>query len=187
MLSDTVEVLSIWLSASSAVSSAVSGDAGMDYTDVQVSQIKRITANRLLQSKTTVPHYYLSVEVQVDEMNALRSTLNAQLAKDGGKVSVNDFIIKASALALKKVPEVNASWQGDFIRQYHNVDISVAVQTAAGLMVPIVRDADLKGLTSISADVKELAGKVWLSHAMYCTTSQHSNALQTSQTCRFAK
>lgn len=131
-----------------------------EWDDVAVSQIKAVTAKRLLESKTTVPHYYLSAECRVDALQALRATLNASLAGSGAKLSLNDFVIKAAALALRRVPEVNASWHGDFVRQYSNVDVSVAVQTEAGLMVPIVRDADLKGLRSIAAEVKELAGKV---------------------------
>jgi pyruvate dehydrogenase E2 component (dihydrolipoamide acetyltransferase) len=135
-------------------------DTGAIFADVDVSNIKKVTARRLLESKTTVPHYYLSLECNVDNLAAMRAQMNKALEKEGGKVSVNDFVIKAAAAALKKVPEVNASWHGDFIRQYENVDVTVAVQTPAGLMVPVVRDADLKGLAAISAEVKELAGKV---------------------------
>lgn len=91
-------------------------------------------------------------------MMKLREQINATAAS-GVKISVNDFIIKASSLALKKVPGVNSSWQKDFIRQYNNVDISVAVQTPTGLLTPIVKDADKKGLGGISSDVKMLAAK----------------------------
>jgi len=90
----------------------------------------------------------------------MRSELNASLAAaDNGKLSVNDFVIKASALALKTIPETNASWLSDCIRQYSYVDISVAVSTDGGLITPIVQDADLKGLNRISKDVKELASR----------------------------
>lgn len=130
-----------------------------DYTDIPNSQIRRITAKRLLESKQTVPHYYLTIDCRVDKLVQLRQQLNAGLAKDGKKLSVNDFVIKASAGALKKVPGVNSSWHGDFIRQYHNIDISIAVQTPNGLMVPVVRDTYSKGLTDIGAAVKALAGK----------------------------
>ncbi|MEW5316600.1 MAG: hypothetical protein WDW38_007963 [Sanguina aurantia] len=126
------------------------------YADIPHTQIKRITAARLLESKQTVPHYYLTMEVQTDAMSKLREQINAS---GGPKISVNDFVIKAAALALKKVPGVNASWGADFTRVYSNVDVSVAVQTPLGLMVPIVRDADRKGLASISGDVKALAAK----------------------------
>lgn len=96
---------------------------------------------------------------QIDALLAARESLNLSLAGTG-KLSVNDFIVKAAALACKKVPAVNASWMGDFIRQYHNVDVNVAVNSPAGLMVPFVRDADKKGLLAISNEVKELAAKV---------------------------
>lgn len=143
-----------------ATAAAGGGDLSAAFTDEAIKQIQKITAKRLLESKTTVPHYYVSYECEMDRLLALRASLNKQLEKSGGKISVNDFIIKASAAALRQVPEVNASWFGDYIRQYHNVDITVAVQTPAGLMVPIVRDADLKGLQTISEEVKSLASKV---------------------------
>lgn len=130
------------------------------YTDIPNSQIRKVTARRLLESKQQVPHYYLTISARVDRLQQLRQQLNASLASSGGgKLSLNDFVIKASALALRKVPEVNASWFPDFIRQYHTVDCSVAVQTPLGLMVPIVRDADMKGLAAIAGEVKELAGR----------------------------
>jgi pyruvate dehydrogenase E2 component (dihydrolipoamide acetyltransferase) len=100
----------------------------------------------------------------VDALSALRSQLNATLAAgaSGGKLSLNDFVVKAAALAMRKVPEANASWHGDFIRRYHSADAGVAVQTEGGLLVPVVRGADAKGLAQIAAEVKELAGKVRL-------------------------
>ncbi len=103
-----------------------------------------------------VPH----TPPQVDCLNELRAQLNAALAPQGTKLSVNDFIVKAAALSLRKVPAVNASWMGDFVRRYHDVDVTVAVQTPAGLMVPFVRGADKKGLAAISTEVRALAGKV---------------------------
>lgn len=134
--------------------------AGMpEYTDMDVTKFKKITAERLLLSKQTVPHYYLSVECEIDNMLALRASINGK-AKDGEyKISVNDFVIKAAAAALRKVPEVNAQWMGDKIRMFHAADISIAVQTEHGLITPIVKDADRKGLREISEDVKSLAGK----------------------------
>jgi len=132
-----------------------------DYTDMPVKMIQKITAQRLTQSKQEIPHYYLSVDVQMDKLMAIRAQLNGGLAasKSETKLSVTDFIIKASAVALMRVPAVNSSWMDDKIRTYHAADISVAVQTDHGLMVPIVRDADTKGLSSISSDVKSLATK----------------------------
>uniref|UniRef100_A0A803KYY2 Dihydrolipoamide acetyltransferase component of pyruvate dehydrogenase complex n=1 Tax=Chenopodium quinoa TaxID=63459 RepID=A0A803KYY2_CHEQI len=110
----------------------VAEGAGMDFSDV--------TAARLLMSKQTIPHYYLTVDTCVDKLMELRSQLNSLQEASGGKrISVNDLVIKAAALALKKVPACNSSWNNDFIRQYHNVNINVAVQTENGLYVPVVR------------------------------------------------
>uniref|UniRef100_A0ACD5ZMY0 Uncharacterized protein n=1 Tax=Avena sativa TaxID=4498 RepID=A0ACD5ZMY0_AVESA len=131
---------------------------GLGYVDLPNTQIRKITANRLLQSKQTIPHYYLTVDSRVDKLIKLRSELNPlQDASGGKKISINDLVIKAAALALRKVPACNSSWMNDFIRQYHNVNINVAVQTEHGLFVPVVRDADKKGLATIADEVKQLA------------------------------
>lgn len=134
--------------------------SGLDYTDIPHSQIRKVTASRLLQSKQTIPHYYLTVDTCVDKLMELRSRLNSLQEASGGKrISVNDLVIKAAALALKKVPQCNSSWTNDYIRQFNNVNINVAVQTDNGLYVPVVRDADKKGLSKISDEVKNLAQK----------------------------
>ncbi|KAJ4776792.1 Acetyltransferase component of pyruvate dehydrogenase complex [Rhynchospora pubera] len=134
--------------------------ADLNYADLTVSQIRKITAARLLQSKQTIPHYYLTVDTRVDNLMKLRAELNALQEASGGKrISVNDLVIKAAALALRKVPQCNSSWMNDFIRQYHNVNINVAVQTDHGLFVPVVKDADKKGLSAIAEEVKVLAQK----------------------------
>uniref|UniRef100_A0A0A9F4E1 Acetyltransferase component of pyruvate dehydrogenase complex n=1 Tax=Arundo donax TaxID=35708 RepID=A0A0A9F4E1_ARUDO len=131
---------------------------GLGYVDLSNTQIRKVTANRLLQSKQTIPHYYLTVDTRVDELIKLRSQLNPPQDTAGGmKISINDLVIKAAALALRKVPECNSSWMDDFIRQYHNVNINVAVQTDHGLFVPVIRDADKKGLATIADEVKQLA------------------------------
>jgi pyruvate dehydrogenase E2 component (dihydrolipoamide acetyltransferase) len=129
-----------------------------EFTDMPVSNIRKVTAQRLLLSKQTIPHYYLSIEAKVDQLLKLRADLNAQ-ANGKYKLSVNDFIIKASALAMHRVPAVNSSWNDQFIRRYHNVDINVAVNTEQGLFTPIVKDADKKGLAAIANSVKALAEK----------------------------
>lgn len=129
------------------------------FTDISMSNIRQVTAERLLMSKQTIPHYYLTMEVTVDKLLELREVINKQLAANNVKISVNDVIVKAAAMALKQVPAVNSSWQGSFIRQYNNVDINVAVQTPVGLMVPFVAAADQKSLRAISSDIKTLAGK----------------------------
>ncbi|KAF8401028.1 hypothetical protein HHK36_014331 [Tetracentron sinense] len=132
----------------------------LDYADLPHTQIRKITASRLLLSKQTIPHYYLTVDTCVDKLMDLRSQLNSLQEASGGKrISVNDLVIKAAALALRKVPQCNSSWNNDYIRQYHNVNINIAVQTDNGLFVPVIRDADKKGLSKISEDVKHLAQK----------------------------
>uniref|UniRef100_A0A8C9J297 Acetyltransferase component of pyruvate dehydrogenase complex n=1 Tax=Panthera tigris altaica TaxID=74533 RepID=A0A8C9J297_PANTA len=128
------------------------------FTDVPVSNIRRVIAQRLMQSKQTIPHYYLSIDVNMGEVLLVRKELNKML-EGRSKISVNDFIIKASALACLKVPEANSSWLDTVIRQNHVVDISVAVSTPAGLITPIVFNAHIKGLEAIANDVVSLATK----------------------------
>ncbi|KAM9217024.1 dihydrolipoyllysine-residue acetyltransferase component of pyruvate dehydrogenase complex, mitochondrial [Leptosomus discolor] len=138
--------------AAAAVAAAPLGT----FTDIPISNIRRVIAQRLMQSKQTIPHYYLSVDVNMGEVLVLRKELNQEVS-DNIKLSVNDFIIKASALACLKVPEANSSWMDTVIRQNHVVDVSVAVSTPAGLITPIVFNAHIKGLASISKDVVSLA------------------------------
>ncbi|XP_074783517.1 dihydrolipoyllysine-residue acetyltransferase component of pyruvate dehydrogenase complex, mitochondrial [Athene noctua] len=140
--------------AAAAVAAAPVGT----FTDIPISNIRRVIAQRLMQSKQTIPHYYLSVDVNMGEVLVLRKELNQEVS-DNVKLSVNDFIIKASALACLKVPEANSSWMDTVIRQNHVVDVSVAVSTPAGLITPIVFNAHIKGLASISKDVVSLATK----------------------------
>nr|CAG8437061.1 2105_t:CDS:2 [Entrophospora candida]CAG8466595.1 2894_t:CDS:2 [Entrophospora candida] len=128
------------------------------YKDIPLSNVRKVIATRLSESKQAIPHYYLTVEVEVDEVLKLRETLNSQ-SNGRYKLSVNDFIIKASASALMVVPEVNSAWYNDFIRQYQSADVSVATATPTGLLTPIVRNAQSLGLASISNQVKELAGR----------------------------
>ncbi len=131
---------------------------GMEYTEIPNNNIKKITARRLLESKQTVPHFYLTIECRIDELLAARKQINDQ-ANGEYKLSVNDFIIKAAANALKAYPAANVSWTDEAILQYHNADISVAVSTPNGLITPIVKQAENKGLRQISAEVKDLAGR----------------------------
>ncbi|BES88101.1 acetyltransferase component of pyruvate dehydrogenase [Nesidiocoris tenuis] len=133
--------------------------SGAAYEDLPVSNIRSVIAKRLLESKNTIPHYYLTVECCVDEILSLRSNLNKALENEKVKLSVNDFVIKATALASLKVKEANSAWMGSYIRQYNGVDVSVAVSTPRGLITPIVFNAHIKGLIEISTDVKTLAGK----------------------------
>jgi len=129
------------------------------YHEERLSGMRKVIAKRLTESKTTVPHFYLTIECELDALLAQRKELNAKLADSGGKISVNDFIIRATALALKKVPAANVQFAGDKMYWYERADISVAVAVEGGLVTPVVRGADSKGLAEISADVKELAGK----------------------------
>ncbi|WAI84717.1 MULTISPECIES: pyruvate dehydrogenase complex dihydrolipoamide acetyltransferase [Achromobacter] len=118
--------------------------------------MRRAIARRLTESKQNVPHFYLSVDCKMDALLALRAQAN-----HGGavKLSVNDFIVRAAALALREVPEVNVSWHDDAIEYHAGADISVAVATDGGLVTPIVRDADVKPLSAIAAEIVELAGR----------------------------
>lgn len=131
---------------------------GAEFTDIPLSNVRKVIARRLLESKQTIPHYYLSVDIRLDDLLEVRKQLNAD-SNEEYKLSVNDFVLKACALASKKVPEANSSWMTDFIRQHHNVDVSVAVSTEFGLITPIVFNADKKGLQEINADVTTLAHK----------------------------
>ncbi|EDV22413.1 uncharacterized protein TRIADDRAFT_50632 [Trichoplax adhaerens] len=126
------------------------------YVDIPISGVRKIIANRLSESKQTIPHYYLTVDINVDEILSLRKRFN-DMANGNYKLSVNDFVVKAAALSMKEVPEVNSSWHDTYIRQYKGVDVSVAVDTGTGLITPIIFDAHNKGLSSISSDVTSLA------------------------------
>jgi len=132
---------------------------GDDYVDLQMTQFRKVTAQRLLDSKRNIPHYYLAIDCCVDDMLAQRAVINGKLKEGDSKVSVNDYILKACAVALRTVPEVNAQWAESTIRQMHNIDLSVAVQTERGLITPIVPDADRKGLKAIAKEVRSLAKK----------------------------
>ncbi|XP_069803364.1 dihydrolipoyllysine-residue acetyltransferase component of pyruvate dehydrogenase complex, mitochondrial [Dendropsophus ebraccatus] len=127
------------------------------FTDIPISNIRKVIAQRLMLSKQTIPHYYLSIDINMGEIIRLRKELNEVVKSENIKLSVNDFIIKASALSCLKVPEANSSWMDTVIRQNHVVDVSVAVSTPAGLITPIVFNAHIKGLSSISKDVTSLA------------------------------
>ena len=121
--------------------------------------MRRTIARRLTESKQTVPHYYLTIDVDIAPLSDARTAMNAALEAEGEKVSLNDLIIKAAAAALRRVPEVNASWMDKEIHYHQVVDISVAVAIDDGLMTPVVRDADRKGVAEIAREVRELAEK----------------------------
>ena len=137
---------------------AAANDFSQPYTAVPNSGMRKVIAKRLVEAKTTIPHFYLTVDCIIDDLMKLRKDINDR-AGDAYKLSVNDFAIKASALALRKVPQVNASWTEGAIHLYERVDISVAVATPEGLITPIVRDADKKSMGAISNEVKDLASR----------------------------
>ncbi|MCF8258089.1 MAG: pyruvate dehydrogenase complex dihydrolipoamide acetyltransferase [Flavobacteriales bacterium] len=122
------------------------------YTEVPVSQMRKTIAKRLAESKFTAPHFYLTMRIDMDEMMKARESINEVAPM---KVSFNDLIIKACAVALKKHPQVNAAWMGDHIRYNEHVHIGVAVAVPDGLLVPVVRFADTKRLSEISSEVKD--------------------------------
>ena len=126
------------------------------YEDFENSQIRKVIAERLTYSKQNIPHYYVTVQVQVDNLLALRAKLNKH---SSSKISVNDMVIKAASLAAMKVPETNSSWMDDFVRQFANVNMSVAVQTDHGLMAPVIKNTNLKGLQEIATEIKDIAGR----------------------------
>ena len=126
------------------------------YRDENVSQMRKVIAKRLAESKFTSPHFYLTLEIDMDNAIAARKAMNAE---EGVKVSFNDMVVKAVAMSLRKHPTVNSAWMGDFIRRNDHIHIGVAVAVEDGLLVPVVRFADTKGLAQIGAEVKEFAQK----------------------------
>jgi pyruvate dehydrogenase E2 component (dihydrolipoamide acetyltransferase) len=139
--------------ATSAEISDLTGDA--PYVEVKLSNMRKTIAKRLTESKQNVPHFYITVDVELDNLLEARKQLNSM--SDEYKISVNDFIVRACALALKKVPAANVQFHGDVMRQFNRADISVAVAIEGGLITPVVRGADQKGLRQISEETKDLA------------------------------
>ncbi len=140
--------------------SASAGNSGglttETYTDEPISQMRKTIARRLAESKFTAPHFYLTLDIDMDNAMAFRTSVNAT---EGYKISFNDIVVKAVALSLRKHPTVNSSWMGDFIRRNQHVNIGVAVAVEDGLLVPVVRFADTKGFMQISSEVKDFAGR----------------------------
>jgi pyruvate dehydrogenase E2 component (dihydrolipoamide acetyltransferase) len=132
---------------------------GPDSEEVPVTQMRKTIAKRLAQSIGPIPTFYLTIECDMTRMTELRERTNRALEKDGIKASINDFIIKAVAVALARHPEVNSSWGDRVIVRHHRVHIGVAVAVEDGLITPIVRDADAKRVREIAVEVKELAAR----------------------------
>jgi pyruvate dehydrogenase E2 component (dihydrolipoamide acetyltransferase) len=135
---------------------AESGSADAGYTDLPLTGMRRAIARRLTESKTTVPHFYVSAHVRVDRLLAIRAEVNAAAER---KVSVNDFVIKAVAGALQDVPAANSIWGGDRIRRFEGVDLAIAVAVEGGLLTPVIRSVHTLSLIEVAAQVAELADR----------------------------
>lgn len=149
--------------ASAPVAATSSAAAGLEAKTIQLTGMRKTIAKRLVESKTTVPHFQVSVAVNMDPLMELRKTINGQLESQGIKLSINDFVTRAVALGCVEHPGVNSSWNGDTIVQHGTVNVGVAVslpeEKGGGLLVATIRDTHQKGLRQISADVKTLAKK----------------------------
>ena len=132
---------------------------GRSYKAVPLDGMRRVIADRLTEAKQTIPHFYLRRDIQLDTLLKLRSEVNAGLEARGVKLSVNDFIIKACAMALQSVPAANAVWAGDRVLQMEASDISVAVAIEGGLFTPVLQDADSKSLSKLAVEMKDLAAR----------------------------
>ncbi|MCX7565167.1 pyruvate dehydrogenase complex dihydrolipoamide acetyltransferase [Sulfitobacter sp. F26169L] len=132
---------------------------GREYEEVKLDGMRKTIAARLTEAKQTVPHFYLRRDIHLDDLMAFRAQLNKQLEPRGVKLSVNDFIIKACALALQQVPDANAVWAGDKIFKLKPSDVAVAVAIEGGLFTPVLKDADMKSLSTLSAEMKDLAAR----------------------------
>ena len=142
--------------SSTSVFDALALDA--PYESIKLTNMRRVIAQRLTESKQTVPHFYLSVDCEIDDLLKMRQKINQHL-ENYQKISVNDFVIKAIAMSLRKVPEANAAWGEDHIKLFNRADVSVAVASESGLITPIIRAADQKSLGQIAIESKELIAK----------------------------
>ena len=132
---------------------------GREYQEIKLDGMRKTIAARLTEAKQTVPHFYLRRDIRLDPLLKFRGELNAQLESRGVKLSVNDFIIKACALALQAVPAANAVWAGDRVLQLKASDVAVAVAIEGGLFTPVLKDADAKSLSTLSTEMKDLAAR----------------------------
>jgi pyruvate dehydrogenase E2 component (dihydrolipoamide acetyltransferase) len=143
--------------AAPAIRRAPAAAGGPDFADIPLTQMRKTIAKRLATSIGPVPTFYLTIEVDMTRTQAARESVNARLEASGVKTSINDFIIKAVAIALRQHPEINAQWTDTAIRRFNRVHIGVAVAVEDGLITPIIRDADMTGVAEISQQVRELA------------------------------
>ncbi len=145
--------------AAAAPAVPVPAPPGVEFEDLPLSQMRKTVARRLSESLGPVPHFFLTVDVDMTRALQARVRINELLAAQGAKASLNDMVIKAAAVALTRHPECNAWWQGNSIRRFNQVHMGVAVAVPDGLITPVVRDAHAKGLGQISAEIRELAGR----------------------------
>jgi pyruvate dehydrogenase E2 component (dihydrolipoamide acetyltransferase) len=138
---------------------AARADEESDYEDVPLSQMRKTIAKRLVESIGPVPHFFLTIDVDMTGAVEARERINARLEREGVKISFNDIILKATALALARHPECNAHWGGDHIRRFNRVHLAVAVAIDDGLITPVIRDAHRKGMAEIAEEVRDLAGR----------------------------
>ncbi len=132
---------------------------GPDFEDVPLTQIRKTIARRLAESLGPVPTFFLNIHVDMTRLLDTRKRINATLEAQGEKVSINDMIVKATAIALTQHPAVNAHWGGDHIRLFNRVHVAVAVAIPDGLITPVVRDANLKGIAQIGREIRDMAGR----------------------------
>ena len=136
---------------------------GIEFEEVPLDGMRSTIARRLVEAKQTIPHFYLTADVTMDALLKIREEANAGAPKKDGaeayKLSLNDFVIKALALALQRVPAANAVWAGDRMLRFKHSDIGVAVALEGGLITPVIRNAEQKSLSAISNEMKELAGR----------------------------
>ena len=145
--------------AAPPVTVAVPAAPGVEFEDLPLSQMRKTVARRLAESLGPVPHFFLTVDVDMTRALQARVRINELLAAEGAKASLNDMVIKATAVALTRHPDCNAWWQGNSIRRFNQVHMGVAVAVPDGLITPVVRDAHAKGLGQISTEIRELAGR----------------------------
>jgi pyruvate dehydrogenase E2 component (dihydrolipoamide acetyltransferase) len=150
-----IEHYTPYTGASAPTGAYATNNGTESFSDEAVSQMRKVIARRLTESKFTAPHFYLTVDIDMDNAIAARKAMNV----GDVKISFNDMVVKASAMSLKKHPVINSSWMGDFIRRNEHVHIGVAVAVPDGLLVPVVRFTDTKGLQQIGDEVRELAQK----------------------------
>ena len=146
-------------SAAPAPSAAAWAPSAAEYEDLQVSQMRKTIAKRLVESIGPVPHFFLTIDVDMGRVIEARGRINEMLERRGEKISINDIVLKAVAAALHRHPECNAQWHGTFVRRFNSVHLGVAVAVEDGLITPVVKNAHLKGISQIAREVRELAAR----------------------------